>query len=82
MWIFNTVKFRIIEKFILNFWYIKIKQEGLHIKYKNNSKTLIIPKHKEISRWTINNIFKIISFHNWLEKENIEQSFLEYYKKQ
>ena len=81
MWIFNTIKFRIIEKFILDYWYIKNKQEGSHIKYKNFWKTLIIPKHKEISRSTINNIFKIISFHNWMNKTDIEQNFLEFYNK-
>ena len=60
MWIFNTVKFKIIEKYILSIGYILKSQEGSHIKYIINRKPLIIPKHKEISRWTLNNIFKII----------------------
>jgi len=81
MWIFNTVKFRIIEKFILNLWYIYKSQEGSHIKYDYENKVLIIPKHKEISRGTLNNIFKIISFHFWINKNEIEKSFLEFFSK-
>ena len=76
------MKFKIIEKFIISLWYIKNKQEGSHMKYLKNSKTLIIPKHKEISRGTLNNIFKIISSHNSSDKNEIVQEFLIYYKKQ
>ena len=50
MWIFNTVKFKILENFISSLWYKKYSQEGSHIKYKLWNKSLIIPKHKEISR--------------------------------
>lgn len=81
MWIFNTIKFKIIEKFILDLWYKKYSQEWSHIKYKINSYPLIIPKHKEISRWTINNIFKIISIHTNKSKTEIENKFLENIKK-
>ena len=81
MWIFNTIKFKIIENFILNLWYKKYSQEWSHIKYKYNNKPLIIPQHKEISRWTINNIFKIISLHLKLDKKDIENKFLLFYKK-
>ena len=81
MWIFNTIKFRILEIFILNLWYLKKSQEWSHIKYDLKWKSLIIPKHKEISRWTLNNIFKIISSHFWIAKNEIEKSFLDYYKK-
>ena len=63
MWIFNTIKFKIIESFVLYIWYVEKSIEWSHIKYEINKKSLIIPKHKEISRWTINNIFKIIAFH-------------------
>ena len=66
----------------MSIWYIKNKQEGSHIKYKLNWKTLIVPKHKEISRGTLNNIFKIISSHNSSDKNEIVQEFLIYYKKQ
>jgi predicted RNA binding protein YcfA (HicA-like mRNA interferase family) len=96
MWIFNTIKFKIIEKFILSIWYEEISQEGSHIKYQNKNNPLIIPNHKEISRWTLNNIFKIISSHkkiqgelSWKDKrepprgdkKEIEKLFLEFYKK-
>jgi hypothetical protein len=50
MWIFNTIKFQIIEKFIIQLWYKKYSQEGSHIKYKFKTYPLIIPKRKEISR--------------------------------
>ena len=76
MWIFNTVKFKILEIFILWTWYKKYSQEWSHIKYKLKTKSLIIPKHKEISRWTINNIFKIISLHTNKDKKYIENNFL------
>lgn len=81
MWIFNTIKFKIIEKFILSIWYEELSQEGSHIKYKFENNSLIIPNHKEISRWTLNNIFKIISIHKNLDKKEIEKFFLEFYKK-
>jgi len=81
MWIFNTVKFRIIENFILSIWYIKKSQEGSHVKYHFKWNYLIIPKHKEISRGTLNNIFKIISFHFSSDKKDVETKFLEFYKK-
>lgn len=81
MWIFNTIKFRILETFLLNIWYKQINQEGSHIKYELLWKTLIIPKHKEISRWTLNNIFKIISVHKSIDKQEIEKDFLIFYKK-
>jgi predicted RNA binding protein YcfA (HicA-like mRNA interferase family) len=81
MWIFNTVKFKILEIFILWLWYKEYSQEGSHIKYKFWTKSLIIPKHKEISRWTINNIFKIISIHTKKDKKEIEMNFIEYYTK-
>ncbi len=81
MWIFNTVKFKILENFISSLWYKKYSQEGSHIKYKLWNKSLIIPKHKEISRWTINNIFKIISIHTSTEKKEIEINFIEYFNK-
>jgi predicted RNA binding protein YcfA (HicA-like mRNA interferase family) len=81
MWMFNTIKFKIIADFIWNMWYIKKSQEGSHVKYIHNWNILIIPKHKEISRWTLNNIFKIISLHSWNSKKEIESIFLEFYKK-
>lgn len=81
MWIFNTVKFKILEKFILWLWYSKYSQEGSHIKYKYWNFSLTIPKHKEISRWTLNNIFKIISLHIWIDKSQIEINFISYYNK-
>lgn len=81
MWIFNTVKFKIIESFIIKIWYSKYSQEWSHIKYKLNKSSLIIPKHKEISRWTINNIFKIIALHTNKNKLEIEQDFLSHIKK-
>ena len=81
MWIYNTIKFQIIEKFIIQIWYKKYSQEGSHIKYKYKTFSLIIPKHKEISRWTINNIFKIISIHQKKEKKEIENLFLNFIKK-
>jgi hypothetical protein len=81
MWIFNTVKFRIIEWFILFIWYEKKSQEWSHIKYEFGNYSLIIPKHKEISRWTLNNIFKIIAFHKKNSKKQIENIFLDYYNK-
>ncbi len=81
MWIFNTIKFRIFEKFVLSLGYLHKSQEWSHIKYEYKRKVLIIPKHKEISRWTVNNIFKIISHHLWVDKKVLEKQFLEYYKK-
>lgn len=81
MWIFNTVKFNIIKKFILNIWYIEKWQEWSHIKYTYKWKVLIIPKHKEISRWTLNNIFKIVAYHLSEDKSSIENSFLIFYNK-
>jgi hypothetical protein len=80
MWIFNTIKFRILENFILDLWYIKVKQEWSHIKYDLSWKTLIIPKHNEISRWTLNNIFKILAVHINLDKNTIERQFLDFIK--
>ncbi len=80
MWIFNTIKFKIIKDFIKQLWYKKYSQEGSHIKYKYNSFSLIIPKHKEISRWTINSIFKIISIHKDVNKTEIENLFLKFIK--
>ena len=81
MWIFNTIKFRILESFLLNIWYVQINQEGSHVKYELAWKTLIVPKYKEISRWTLNNIFKIISLHKSLDKIEVEKEFLKIYKK-
>lgn len=80
MWIFNTVKYYIVEKFILSLWYKQKSQEWSHIKFTLNSMILIIPKHKEISRWTLNNIFKIIAFHFNQDKKVIENKFLEFLK--
>ena len=81
MWIFNTVKFRILELFIIELGYNKYSQEWSHIKYKITNFSLIIPKHKEISRWTLNNIFKIISIHIWKNKKEIEDQFIKYFNK-
>jgi len=81
MWIFNTIKYRILENFIFSLWYKKYSQEGSHIKFKINNFSLIIPKHKEISRWTLNNIFKIISIHTWKDKKDIEMQFINYLNK-
>lgn len=81
MWIFNTIKFRILEAFLLNIWYKQVNQEWSHVKYELSWKTLITPKHKEISRWTLNNIFKIISIHKSIDKAEIEKEFLIFYKK-
>lgn len=80
MWIFNTVKFRIIESYILSLWYIQRSQEWSHVKYVYWTKPLIIPKHKEISRWTLNNIFKIISVHLGKSRKEIEAMFLGFVK--
>ncbi|MDD4152059.1 MAG: type II toxin-antitoxin system HicA family toxin [Candidatus Gracilibacteria bacterium] len=80
MGIFNNVKFKILENFILSLGYIKIKQEGSHIKYDLFGKSLIIPKHNEISRGTLNNIFKIVSFHINIDKKDIEKKFLDFLK--
>lgn len=81
MWIFNTIKFKKIEAFVLSLGYIFKSQEWSHVKYEYIWKVLIIPKHKEISRWTLNNIFKIISFHFWINKKDLEDKFLIFYKK-
>jgi len=81
IWTLNTIKFKIIENFIYLLWYIKKSQEGSHVKYVLNWKILIIPKHKEIARWTLNNIFKILSFHLWKDKDFIQEQFLNYIKK-
>lgn len=81
MWIFNTIKFKILENFLLTIWYKQINQEWSHVKYELFWKSLIIPKHKEISRWTLNNIFKIISLHRSINKQEIEKDFLIFYKK-
>jgi len=45
------------------------------------NKVLIIPKHKEISRGTLNNIFKIISSHTNKNKSDIESEFVKLLKK-
>jgi hypothetical protein len=81
MWIFNTIKYKIIENFVFSLWYVKKSQEWSHIKFEINWKILIIPEHKEISRWTLNNIFKIISFHFNFDKKEIEIQFLDFMKK-
>lgn len=75
------MKFKILETFIASLWYLKDSQEGSHVKYKLTFKCLIIPKHKEISRWTLNNIFKIVSVHIDKDKKQIEEEFLKHYKK-
>ena len=81
MWIFNTVKFIILEKFVFKLWYNKKSQVGSHVKYEYNWKQIIIPKHREISRWTLNKIFRTISSHLWLSKNDLELIFLQFYKK-
>jgi len=81
MWIFNTVKFQILERFLWIIGYRRESQNGSHMKYVYKTFSLIIPRHKEISRWTLNNIFKIIATHQNTTKQAIEKDFLEYYKK-
>ncbi len=76
MWTLNNIKFKILEKFIFSLWFSFKSQIWSHKKYELNSKILIIPKHKEISRWTLNNIFKIISDILELNKNEIENIFL------
>jgi len=81
MWILNTVKFSIIENFVLNCWYKFKSQNWSHIKYSYFGKILIIPKHKNMARWTLNNIFKIIAFNSWFKKETVEKEFFNFIKK-
>lgn len=77
MWTLNTIKFKILETFILKLWYREKSQLWSHIKYDFFWNTLIVPKHKEIFRGTLNNIFKIIAHHKKCEKKEIEAIFLE-----
>ena len=81
MWIFNTVKYKIIISFIVSLWYKFKSQEGSHIKYDYESQILIIPKHKEIATWTLDNIFSIIWNHTNLKKSIVKKQFLIYLKK-
>ena len=75
IWLLNTIKFLKFEKFIFHCWYKIKSQNWSHIKYEYSWKVLIVPKHKNIARWTLNNVFKIIAFNSWFDKKTIENEF-------
>ena len=52
----RALKFRVVERIILNNSFVFVSQNGSHKKYKRNGKIVIIPRHPIIDKGMVNTI--------------------------
>jgi len=52
------LNYKALHKILTSMDYVITSQKGSHIKYRKWSDSVIVPKHKEIKKWTASSILK------------------------
>lgn len=69
------LSYKQLLKIALSYGYTEVSQKWSHVKFRKWENSIVVPKHKELKKWTAISILKDIALQNTTTLEEIKKEW-------